>query len=118
MSFVFMSPVLEELKRKNCTVKPDAVKIYITDCGSAVKRNCLPSALNGASASVSPTGIKLPDLTTATAMESRVSHRVVSFFSLLQGDRDRIAHHTPLFEGKRNRQSRRRQGWNRDINLV
>ena len=75
-----MSSVLTEFEQK-IALKSDAVKIYITDCRPAVKRNCLPSALNGALASLSPTRIKLPDLTMPEPAESIVSHRSVSFFS-------------------------------------
>ena len=75
-----MSSVLTEFEQK-IALKSDAVKIYITDCRPDVKRNCLPSALNGALAGLSPTRIKLPDLTMTGAVESIVSHRSVSFFS-------------------------------------
>jgi len=37
-------------RTKNCTRKPDAVKIFITDCPPCVKRNSFPSARNGAPA--------------------------------------------------------------------
>jgi hypothetical protein len=77
---IFMSYVLTEFEQKIALIS-DAVKIYITRCRPAVKRNCLPSALNGALAGLSPTRIKLPDLTMTEAIESIVSHRSVPFFS-------------------------------------
>ena len=88
MVCALVSSVLTGHKTQDCTLKPNAVKIFITDCTATVKRNSFPSTPTGAlevqANTPEPTCVDessmLPDLTTIAVLPSIVSHRTVSYF--------------------------------------
>lgn len=79
--YFYVLPALTGYRYKNAHKKPDAVKIFITDCPSSVKRNSFPSTRNPA-----PLAYKCEhaqnslDYNTKSSLPSIVPHRMVSFF--------------------------------------